>query len=296
LPEAIASRRRLLVEWRQLCFFILSNGDRYFLIRCSGRGELGTYALGCKLAMAVGMFAFAPLFQVWSARMYGVFAQPNATASVGRACTRMLAGYVFVGLGVCVFAKEVIELLASPQYARATAVVPAIVAAYFFYYIAIFMEGPFYVSHRTSVKPWIALASMTVMCGLYLSLIPRFGATGAAWAVLAGFAFHAIVTWTVSQRMIRVRYEYGRLAAMAFSAVGVVLLASQFHFGVMTIPAKLLLVAAWPALLWGAGLVHQDEKAAIRAGVLRVLRWPIERFFPPMDENDVPVANSGTDC
>ncbi|MEN6450065.1 MAG: lipopolysaccharide biosynthesis protein [Thermoguttaceae bacterium] len=278
-----------------LCFFILANGDRYFLIRYAGREELGVYALGCKLAMAVGMFSFTPLFQVWSARMYGVFARPDAAALVGRACSRMLAAYVFVGLGVCIFAKEVIELLASPQYARAAVVVPAIVSAYFFYYAAIFTEGAFYVAHRTGVKPWIALASMTVMCGLYLTLIPRFGATGAAWAALGGFMFQAAATWTVAQRIIPVRYEYGRLAGMIASAAAIAILASRLNLGMMTIPAKLILAAAWPALLWTSGLVRQDEKAAVRAGAARFLHWPVGRLLPSVRQHDTPIRTSPND-
>ncbi|MCE5267780.1 MAG: lipopolysaccharide biosynthesis protein [Planctomycetaceae bacterium] len=278
-----------------LCFFVLANGDRYFLIRCAGRDELGVYSLGCKLAMAVGMFSFTPLFQVWSARMYGVFARPDAATMVGRACTRMLTAYVFVGLGVCVFAKEVIEALASPQYARASDVVPAIVSAYFFYYAAIFAEGAFYVSHRTSVKPWIALASMTVMCGLYLTLIPRFGATGAACALLGGFAFHAATTWFVAQRIVPVHYEYGRVATVLTSAAAVAMLSSHLDLGVATVPAKLLLGAAWPAFLWATGLVRRDEKAAIRAGVVRVLHWPASRLAAHINETDVAVPTSADD-
>lgn len=223
--------------------------------------------------------------------MYGVFARPGAAMLVGRACSRMLGAYMLVGLGACIFAKEAINLLASPDYARAADVAPAIVAAYLFYYASIFAEGVFYVAHRTAVKPWIAAASMVVMCGLYLGLIPKYGARGAACAAMGGFAFHAAITWMVAQRILHVRYEYGRLAAMGLSAAAIVVLASQVHLGAMTVPAKLVLAAAWPAFLWCVGLVRDDEKAAMRAGVARLVRWLAGRWTT-MEGTDAPVAKS----
>ncbi len=262
-----------------LCFFVLGCGDRFFLVKSAGAEELGIYALGCKLAAAVGIFSFTPLFKVWSARMYDAFAAPNAAAVVGRACTRMLGAYVLVGMGLCVFIGDVVAVLATPQYARATAVVAPLVLAYFFSTAATLLDGPFYACRRTGAKPWIAFASMIVMCGLYAWLIPQYGALGAAWAILAGNAFLAAATWAVSQRVFRVEYEYGRLAAILASAVAVVLLAGQLDAGMMNIPAKLVLCAAWPAMLWLTGLVSRDEKAMVLAAIREAGRRVRSLFF-----------------
>ena len=61
----------------------------------------------------------------------------------------------------------------------------------------------------------------TVMMVLaYLLLIPYWSIAGAASATLAGFVFHAVVTYFVSRRVFSVQYQFGRIALMLGGAVG----------------------------------------------------------------------------
>jgi O-antigen/teichoic acid export membrane protein len=260
-----------------LCFFVLGAGDRFFLVKCVGTEELGLYSLGCKLAGVVGMLSFTPLFKVWSAQMYDTFALPNAAVVVGRAITRMVAAYVFVGLGLCVFIDDVVRILTTPAYARATAVVAMIVLAGLFSSAATLMDGVFYAHRRTGPKPWIALASMIVMCSLYAWLIPQFGAMGAAFASMGGYLFLATATWAVSQRIFRVQYEFARIAGMLTTAVLLVVLSYQIHMGVWDIPLRAVVCAAWPLALWISGLVTPEEKALVLRCLQRALRRSPER-------------------
>lgn len=255
-----------------LCFFVLNSGDRFFLVKTAGAEELGLYALGSKLAMAVSLFSFLPLFKVWSARMFDAFALPEAAVVVGRTCTRILGAYVFVGLGLCIFIDEVIAVFASAQYARSAAIVAPLTLAFLFSNAANLADGVFYAHRRTGLKPWIMFVSMIVICGLYACLIPPFGAMGAAVAAAAGFLFHATATWWVSQRVFRVRYEYGRLAGILTAAVVLVLLASRLPLGLLTIPAKLALWTFWPVFLWMTGLISREEKTLAVDYVRQALR------------------------
>jgi O-antigen/teichoic acid export membrane protein len=275
-----------------LCLFVLNSGDRFFLVKAAGAEELGIYALGCKLAMAVGIFSFMPLFKVWSARMYDAFALPNAARVVGQAFTRILGAYLLVGLALCLFAKDAIVLLATPAYIPAAVLVGPLCLGSFFASAANLADGVFYAHRRTGLKPWIALASMLVMCALYAWLIPAYGAMGAAAAVALGFFFHATATWAVSQRVFRVQYEYSRLAGMLFTAAAIVVLAGRLNLGMLTIPAKVILWIAWPALLWIAGLVSREEKTTLLDGLSRVstyLRFP---WTSPADGIKVPTPSS----
>ena len=63
-----------------LGFFLLNNGDRFFLLPCAGERELGLYAFGYKLAAAVPLFGRAPLMMVWSPRTYELARLPEAPA------------------------------------------------------------------------------------------------------------------------------------------------------------------------------------------------------------------------
>lgn len=246
-----------------LCFFVLHNGDRFFLVRYAGAEELGLYALGYKLATAVSMFAFVPLFKVWSAKMYDVFERPNAPLILGKTFTRMLAAYLFTGLALVVLKDVIVTVLGSPEYFRATVVIGPLVLGYYFLTASTLMDAAFYVRRRTGLKPWIALASTLVILVLYAWLIPRFGALGAAWATLGGLCFHAVLTLIVSQRVFRVRYEPARLAAMLGLAIALALASRCLGASLMSIPGKLALCALWPVLLWVGGVVSDEEKSLV---------------------------------
>lgn len=246
-----------------LCGMVLHNGDRFFLMSYAGADELGQYALGYKVALVVGMLSTGPLCQVWTARMYDAFELPGASTIVGRVCTRILAAYVFVAIGVCLFQVEVIRLLAVPSYYGATAIIAPVTLAYFFWTASNLMDAPLWVRRRSDLKPWIIFASASVTLGLYAWLIPRYGAQGAAYATLLGLAVHCGITCMVSQRVFRVKYEFGRLAVMLAAAVALVLAARGAPHSAGGLLEKLVLWAAWPALLWWGGIVTAEEKSLL---------------------------------
>jgi len=235
-------------------------GDRFFLAACVGLAELGVYSLGFKLATIAGILSFEPLMQVWSARKFDVFDQPDGARGVGRAFTRMLGAYLLMGVGICVFREEVMLVFGSPQYAGATAVVGIIVLARFFAEAARLFDSALFVRRKTYLKPWISGATAVVILGLHATLIPKFGMMGAAFSTLGGFAFFALATFFVSQRVFRVEYEWLRLAVMLGLAIAVVGASTGLGTGFLAVSAKLGLWLAWPFLLWQTNVVTQEEK------------------------------------
>jgi O-antigen/teichoic acid export membrane protein len=243
-----------------LCFFLLHHGDRFFLLRWSGPEEVGLYALGYKLAMAVSMFSLTPLYMVWSTRMYAVAREPDGPWVFGRAFTRILAAYLAVGLGLCLFQDEVVALIAGPAYAGATLVVPPVVLACFCQAGASLMDAGFYVRRRTGLKLGITLAATAVMLVLYVVLIPTHGSLGAALATLGGFAFLAVCTWWVTQRIFPVHYEWPRVGALVLLTVGLWLASRLVPAGGWGVAAKAGLWLSWPLVAWQAGLISHAER------------------------------------
>src|SRR5581483_8209092 len=128
-----------------LCFFMLHHGDRFFLLRYRDMQDVGTYALGYKLAQAAGMFGLTPLFMVWSSQMYKAAQGKDAPVVFGAAITRILAAYLLTALALALFQDEVIRLLGGPSYAGASAVVAPVLLAYFFQSAASLMDAGLYV-------------------------------------------------------------------------------------------------------------------------------------------------------
>lgn len=247
-----------------LCFFVLNSGDRFFLVRQGGPGEVGIYGLGYRLALLVGLFSLTPLYRVWSSRLYEVAETPDAARVFGQMVSRILGAYLLVGLALCLFQDEVIRVFAGNAFQGAASVIAPVVLAYWFQGASVLMEAGFYLRRQTRWKPLIALASTVVMLLLYAILIPRQGAVGAALATLGGFVFHAMLTWAISQRLFPVRYEYGRLLGMLGLAVGVWLLAGLGSVGQSAFLVRAALYALWPILLLATGLIAPEEIRFIR--------------------------------
>jgi len=261
-----------------LCFFLLHHGDRFFLLRCRDMQEVGTYALGYKLALAVGMFSLSPLYMVWSSQMYKAAQREDAPTIFGAAITRILAAYLLAALGLALFQEEAVRLLGGPAYTRASAVVAPILLACFFQSAGSLMDAGLYVRHRMGLKLGITLATTTVMLLLYALLIPPYGSMGAAFATLIGFAFLAFCTWAAAQRVFPVHYEWPRLAALLALAIALWLVSRGLPVAWWACLIKVGLWLLAPILAWYTGLMSRSEKEQVRT-LTKATKWLFVRRY-----------------
>jgi hypothetical protein len=106
----------------------------------------------------------------------------------------------------------------------------------------------------------LSLAATAVTVVGYRLLIPPWGSMGAAVATLVGFAFLAVVTCGVTQRIFPVRYEWGRLVGLLGLAAVLWLCSRAVPGNAWAWPMKAGLAVAWPWGLWQLGLVSAEEK------------------------------------
>lgn len=243
-----------------LCGFLMSGGDRFFLLHYGDEAEVGVYALGYKLASIISMLSFGPLFGVWCATMYDASEGDDAPDVFGRTFTRILAAYVAVGLAICLLQDEIILSLGDVRYAGATTIIAPVALAYGFLSASYLLDAGFYIRRRTVFKAWISLAGAVVTLGLCAVLIRFFGAFGAALATLGGFVSLAALTYYLSQRVFPVRYEWRRLSLMVGLAVLLWAASRTLPAGGWAVAAKAGLWLLWPTGLWRLGLFDPQER------------------------------------
>ena len=248
-----------------LCYMILHNGDRFFFLRHGiGLGEIGTYSLGYKLAMTVKIFSLMPLYMVWSSQMYAVAKQPDASVVFGRMTTRILSAVLFVGLGMALFAPEVVAILAKPKFGPAADIVAPILVVCLLQSAVMMADAGFYLRHRTRTKMGVTIASTVLILVLYEVLIPRMGGQGAALATIGGFGFLLVATLVAGQRFFFIRYEWGRLALLVGLTVGLWTAGRELPRTWQGTSAKVGLLASVPAIIWWTGLLREAEKQQLR--------------------------------
>jgi O-antigen/teichoic acid export membrane protein len=246
------------------CGFLIGSGDQFFLVRNASARDVGLYALGYKLAGMAFVFTRDPLIKVWGARMHQVATAPDAPQTFGRVFSSFVGLYLFVGLGIVLFSAELLALLSDQRYAYAAAYVAPIVLAYFFMGCCDLMDGAFYIRRRTGLKLWLTLGTTAIVVGLYLLLIPKFRGEGAALATLGGFAFRAVITYLVTQRLFPIAYQWGRVAALICMTLALWLVSFCFAGALFPVGplVKLALWLLWPAFFWCSGILGYAEKQA----------------------------------
>ncbi len=266
-----------------LCFFVLYNGDRFFLVGTAGTAALGIYALGCKIAAAVGMMTWQPLFKVWSAQMYATFERPDAPHLVARMLTRILIAYALVATGLCLFHREALHVLSSAAYTGAGSVIAPMLLANGCMFAGTFMEGVFYVRRKTHLKPWTALAGTATIIGLYAVLVPRYSIQGAVYGAMLGYAAMALITYVVAQRVFKVHYEWTRILTLVGLSSAAHFAASQLDLGVAAFLLKCLLMLAWLAAICLTGVVSSDDRRLVQRAALSLPRRLADLMRPRSD-------------
>jgi O-antigen/teichoic acid export membrane protein len=251
-----------------LAVYCINFGDRLILPHYATLADIAPYALAYKVGM-LSILPYNAFNNYWSAQMYDVMKREDADSVFARLLTYATGAIMVPCLGLTVFARPAIRLLAHHDYSSAAAFVPIIALAYGVRCLGDFFRSRFYIAGRPgndAICNWLGAA---VCIAGYFYWIPRRGTWGAAIATAAAFAAVLAIALVWTHRIRPYRVEGRRLvklaAAMAavlaaFAALPAATLAGQIAFGA-------LLVAGFPALLWVLGFATPAERQAVRAVV-----------------------------
>ena len=186
----------------------------------------------------------------------------------------------FLGLGTILFAREVILILATPEYLEAEAVVLLVAWASIFQALANVPSRAIYLVKKTGYLPLVFIVPAMMNIGLNVLLIPRYGMMGAAWATLLTYPLLFGLTLWVAQKVYPIPYDYGRMAKPLILALGLSLLKDVVPSEplVASLCLKALLLGAFPLGLVAIGFVSADERRLLRHLALRA--WTSRRAVP----------------
>jgi O-antigen/teichoic acid export membrane protein len=250
------------------------------------QSEVGVYQNGTTLGTGVAFFKSA-FETAWAPFYYETARKPDAKIVFSKMATYGVAVLVLLVAGTSAVARDAILLVLKPEYLRAVPVVPLIA-------LALGLQGVYQLTsiglNLTSRTEFYSVSTITAaLVGLAagVALIPRFGVTGAAVAVLVAYATQAVVACSLAQRLYPVRYETSRLVRLVIAGAGAALVALSLP----DMPALagflvrgLTTVVAYVGLLWLTGFFRATERAFIREMAARVRQRPSPATRPsPID-------------
>jgi O-antigen/teichoic acid export membrane protein len=231
-----------------IALFIIHFGDRFLLPHYRPLSELGVYGVAYKIGMTVTLVHSA-FNNYWCAQVYKIIKRPDADIVVARLFTYFAAVLTFCSLGLLVACRPALKILTTPAYAGAALLVPIILAAYLMRGLGDFFRALLWAHGRPGYDTVFNWVGMVVCLAGYFTLIPRWGARGAAIATFIAFLTIGILATISAYRIQSYPLERARLQKLGL--VTVVAVGAYFLVPV----SSLLVQIGWGALLLSSYLL-----------------------------------------
>lgn len=253
-----------------LSMHVVQLGDTLLVASFGGFGDTGVYRVAQRIAMPVS-FGTSVFQQAWGPMrrdMTQAAVEREEEEREARTYTARLFTYyaVFVAaliVGVAVFADQFVKV-ASGQFGEAAALVPLTA-------LGVAGHGWFIFAYRNSRLPaqfvWmigLSLLSAAGFIGFSFLLIPPLGAVGAPLAAIASWGIAATTMFVANQLIGKpIPFEYRNLLILVGTATLVVAVSRPLPDSPEGVVVRLLLLLAWAAVLFAAGIVPGAEVRAV---------------------------------
>ena len=180
--------------------YYMTFGDRYFLQVFHDTTTVGIYALGYKFGFMLLALVWGPFMSYWGAKQYDHAKAPDGPALFSQVFS--IANYILwaAATGMLIFAGPVVRIMAEASYHSAINLIPLIVLAYVFQGWTDFHRFGLLESKNTrylNIYTWISAVIIGV---LYVTLIPAYGAMGAAAATFITMLIRFTMIYRKSQQ------------------------------------------------------------------------------------------------
>jgi O-antigen/teichoic acid export membrane protein len=200
-----------------LSLWILNYSNRYFLARLATLSDIGLLGIGNRIS-SIASFVISAFQIAWGPFAFSLIKDTKlAKDTYAKVLSYFLLVSLFITVGLSLFGREAILILATPDYEKSAVLVPWLSlgsVAWGVVYIVGIGAGIAKKSYHTTISTVIA-ASINI--GLNFLLIPKFGITGAAASTMIGHMAALFYRYFVGQHYFYVDYEFRRI----FSLIGI---------------------------------------------------------------------------
>jgi O-antigen/teichoic acid export membrane protein len=194
--------------------YIVHASDRFFLKNYTDLTMTGLYSLGYRIGTLANQFVTAPFVQIWGPRRYENYGNPESERIYARIFTYFMGLILFVGLGISLFSKEALMIIAEETFWPAYKVVPIITLAYVIFSFNYHFNVGIIMKKATKYIAYVNVSNGLLNLLLNFILIKRFNIWGAASAILICFIYKNSMMYYFSNRLHKIVIEWRRLATL----------------------------------------------------------------------------------
>jgi O-antigen/teichoic acid export membrane protein len=252
----------------------LDGGNKLLLGTYIPQAQLGVYQNAFTLGPGVKFFT-AAFETAWAPFYYATARQTDAKETFARMTTYALAVLVLIVAGTTAVAPDVVLVMLTPEYIAATTVLPLVAVGMAMQGVYLLTSIGLNLTSRTEFYPVATMTAALVGLAAGMFLMPRFGVTGAAVALLFAYTTQAGLAYMFARRLYPIRYEHGRIARVVMAGVAAALVARwlpEMPPVVGLFVRGLTTVGVYVGLLWASGFLRATERAFLRRQLSRRTR------------------------
>ncbi|MFX0097200.1 MAG: oligosaccharide flippase family protein [Candidatus Hodarchaeota archaeon] len=248
---------------------ILQVGDRYVLKYFGTISMVGTYSFGYAIGGILKLFAVEPVQKALIPIVYKQEREPGRLKDfLRKICTYYYMSIIFLCLGLSLFSREVLMVLArKPEFWDAWVVIPFIAFSFAQHGLGNFVAWGMSLMFKSIHISMILMVAAGVNIALNFVLIPIWGIVGAALATLISYLVWNALKMYYSAKFYALHFEVGRLVHITVIGAGLYLLSLLFAAGDngwIGVSIKTLILLTYPFLLFVTGFVSEEEKEYLR--------------------------------
>lgn len=206
-----------------LSFWVMSYSNRFFLVNYASMVEVGLLSIVNRISSILLLFLSA-FSSAWGPYAYSISTDRElARQTYSKVLTYFMLFSMSAGIGISIFSRELILVLATQQYERGAPLV-FIYALSSILWVALYIVGM-----GTGIAKKNYHYTLSVILGAIINtlanlfLIPSYGIAGAAYATFAGNLVATIYMYYAGQFYFRVDYEFKKISLIVVITIVAVL-------------------------------------------------------------------------
>ena len=242
-----------------LALWITNFSDRFFLVKLAGRGEVGVYSIGVRIASVIVLLLTA-FRTAWPAFAYSIEDDRDARRTYGYVLTYLLFVVCWIALALGLTSPWIVHIFPAQYWAGSRVVAPLAFAgaAQAGYMVVAIGIGR---ARRTGFNWVVTGGAAALNVALNLALIPPYGMMGAAIATVGAYTLMFVAMTWHAQRVYPVPYQWRRVVTLVAVAVALVVAGKILH---VSLVLAVVISIAYPLVLLPLGFYLPGERARIR--------------------------------
>lgn len=248
--------------------FYVAYADKYLLRVFSGLADVGLYSLAGRLSGLL-LTVFEAFNMSWGADRFEISKREDAKVIFNQVFRYLTAAIVLIAGGVSLFTYDLFLLMTSEAFYAAANIVPLLILATLFRINSIFLNFGIIYAEKTKYLTHASFIKAVVASALWVLLIPKWGATGAAASLLISCVVEMILVYRGSEKFYPLDIDWSKIMHLTFPLLGCIIL-SYMHLsiGVYDFFLKLIIYVIFVVLLYWVPAWTTEERVAIKAYIV----------------------------